>query len=72
MTAHRFDVVIIGSGAGGGTVAARLGALVSQGRSVLVLERGPRFLDGDFTGQELDMAGALYADGGGFRSSRYI
>ena len=66
MTARRYDVVIVGSGAGGGTVAARLGALVSQGRSVLVLERGPRFLDGDFTGQELDMAGALYADGGGF------
>ena len=66
MTAHRFDVVIVGSGAGGGTVAARLGELVGQGRSVLVLERGPRFHDADFTGRELDMAGQLYADGGGF------
>jgi len=66
MIARRYDVVIIGSGAGGGTVAARLGSLATQGRSVLVLERGPRFDDADFTGQELDMAGALYADGGGF------
>ena len=66
MSSLRFDVVIVGSGAGGGTVAARLGELVRQGRSVLVVERGPRFLDSDFTGRELEMAGALYADGGGF------
>ena len=32
-----YDVVVIGSGAGGGTVAQRLAA---QGRSVLILERG--------------------------------
>ena len=66
MTGRRYDVVIVGSGAGGGTVAARLGALVRQGKSVLVLERGPRFRDEDFTGRELEMAGALFADGGGF------
>ncbi|MEZ4457565.1 MAG: GMC family oxidoreductase [Gemmatimonadales bacterium] len=66
MTARRYDVVIVGSGAGGGTVAARLAPLVAAGRSVLVLEQGPRFRDDDFTGRELDMAGALYADNGGF------
>ncbi len=62
----RYDVVIVGSGAGGGTVAARLAPLVAQGKSVLVLERGPRFEDHEFTGREIEMAGALYADGGGF------
>ena len=66
MKIERCDVAIVGSGAGGGTVAQALAPLVAQGRRVLVLERGPRFLDADFTGQELDMAGALYADEGGF------
>lgn len=66
MKALRCDVAIVGSGAGGGTVAAALAPLVSGGKRVLVLERGPRFLDQDFTGRELDMAPALYADEGGF------
>jgi choline dehydrogenase len=60
------DVVIVGSGAGGGTVAQRLVPLAQAGKRVLVLERGPRFADADFTGQELDMAPALYAEAGGF------
>ena len=34
---HRFDLIIIGSGAGGGTVAQ---ALASTGASILILERG--------------------------------
>jgi long-chain-alcohol oxidase len=62
----RCDVVVVGSGAGGGTVAAALAPLVAEGKRVLVLERGPRFLDADFTGRELDMAPALYAEEGGF------
>lgn len=62
----RCDVAIVGSGAGGGTVAAALAPLVGAGKRVLVLERGPRFLERDFTGRELDMAPALYADEGGF------
>ena len=66
MKLARCDVAIVGSGAGGGTVAAALAPLVSQGKRVLVLERGPRFLEQDFTGRELDMAPALYADEGGF------
>ena len=37
---ERFDVVIIGSGAGGGTMAR---ALASTGRRILVLERGGHF-----------------------------
>ena len=66
MTARRYDVVIVGAGAGGGTVAQQLAPLVAQGKKVLVLEQGPRFLESDFTGRELEMAGELYVDGGGF------
>jgi choline dehydrogenase-like flavoprotein len=66
VTLKNYDVVIVGAGAGGGTVAQILAPLVSQGKSVLVLEQGPRFRDQDFTGRELDMANELYVDGGGF------
>ncbi|HEX9161070.1 MAG TPA: GMC family oxidoreductase [Thermoanaerobaculia bacterium] len=60
------DVVIIGSGAGGGTVAQELAPLVAAGYKVLVIEQGPRFTAADFTGRELDMAPVLYEDEGGF------
>ena len=66
MSSVRCHVAIVGSGAGGGTVAAALAPLAAAGKRVLVLERGPRFLEEDFTGRELDMAPALYADEGGF------
>ena len=66
MTTERCGVAIVGSGAGGGTVAQALAPLVAAGKRVLVLERGPRFRDQDFTGRELEMASALYADEGGF------
>jgi len=61
-----YDVAIIGSGAGGGTVALGLAPLARDGRRVLVLEQGPRLEDHEFTGRELEMAPALYEDGGGF------
>jgi choline dehydrogenase-like flavoprotein len=61
-----YDVVIVGAGAGGGTVAQALAPLATAGKRILVLEQGPRFLDQDFTGRELDMAPELYEDGGGF------
>ena len=64
-----YDVVIIGSGAGGGTVAQELAPLVRNGQSILVLEKGPRFADHEFTGVELEMAEALYEEGGGFLTS---
>jgi choline dehydrogenase-like flavoprotein len=61
-----YDVVIVGSGAGGGTVAQELAPLVKSGVRVLVLEQGPRLADDEFTGRELEMADALYEDGGAF------
>lgn len=60
------DVIIVGSGAGGGTVARTLAPLARDGMRVLVLEQGPRLDDHEFTGREIDMADALYEDGGGF------
>ncbi len=42
----RFDVVVVGSGAGGGVIA---GELAERGRSVLLLEAGPHRTAADFT-----------------------
>jgi choline dehydrogenase-like flavoprotein len=58
------DVVIIGSGAGGGTVAKTLAELARSGKRVLLLEKGPRHDTRTFDGQELAMATRLYASGG--------
>ncbi|HZI40983.1 MAG TPA: GMC family oxidoreductase [Gemmatimonadaceae bacterium] len=66
MIERDYDIVIIGSGAGGGTVAQELGKLVADGRRVLLLEQGARLADDEFTGRELDMSDALYEDAGGF------
>jgi len=60
------DVLIVGSGAGGGTVAQALVPLARDGRRVLLLEQGARLDEHEFTGREAEMAGALYEDGGGF------
>ncbi|PYO73386.1 MAG: hypothetical protein DMD67_15735, partial [Gemmatimonadetes bacterium] len=64
--AQAYDIVVIGSGAGGGTLAQELAPLVRDGVRILVLEKGPRFADHEFTGRELEMAEALYEDGGAF------
>ncbi|MGE5345102.1 MAG: GMC family oxidoreductase N-terminal domain-containing protein [Acidithiobacillales bacterium] len=66
MNEKTYDVVVIGSGAGGGTVAEGLGPLARAGYRVLVLEKGARLRDEEFTGREAEMADALYEDGGGF------
>lgn len=59
------DVVIIGSGAGGGTVAQTLASLARAGQRVILLEKGA-FLDRKrFDGREIDMAELLYEAGGG-------
>jgi choline dehydrogenase-like flavoprotein len=66
MIERDYDIVIIGSGAGGGTVAQELGKLVADGRRILLLEQGGRLADQEFTGRELDMSDAVYEDAGGF------
>ena len=66
MIERSYDIVIVGSGAGGGTVAQALAPMTRDGVRILVLEKGPRLRDDEFTGRELDMSGALYEDNGGF------
>jgi choline dehydrogenase-like flavoprotein len=54
---ERFEVVVVGSGAGGGVVA---GELASRGRSVLQLELGPHLTASDFTRWEAKAAHDLW------------
>jgi long-chain-alcohol oxidase len=56
------DVVIVGSGAGGGTAA---GVLAKAGLDVVVIEAGGYFSEEDFDGAELDGYVRLYLGGGG-------
>ncbi len=55
------DVVVIGSGAGGGVVA---GELAMAGKSVVVLEKGGYNSESDFTYQEAQATPELYLKGG--------
>ncbi len=55
------DVVVIGSGAGGATVAAEL---AEAGFDVIVLEEGSYYQTRDFTANTSAMARQLYRDGG--------
>lgn len=69
MNERAFDIVIIGSGAGGGTVAQELAPLCRDGVRIVVLEKGPRLRDDEFSGRESEMAQALYEQGGGLLSA---
>ena len=51
------DAVIVGSGAGGGMIAAELAA---AGKDVVILEKGGYYSESDFTGREADGMPALY------------
>jgi len=55
------EVLVIGSGAGGGLVA---GELAAAGRDVVVLEKGPNPSFREMTQVEGDMLGSLYLDSG--------
>lgn len=51
------DAVIVGSGAGGGMIAAELTA---AGKDVVILEKGGYYSESDFTGREADAMPQLY------------
>ncbi len=54
------DVIVVGSGAGGAVLAHDL---ASEGRDVLMLERGDYVPQEEFNEDEVDMLARLYADG---------
>ncbi len=58
-----YDVLIIGSGAGGGTVAERLSKLCAQGMRIAVVEAGPWYRREHFNMREPDML-SLFLDRG--------
>ncbi len=55
------DVVIVGSGAGGGVVA---GVLAQAGHHVIVLEKGGNYAEIDFTGREYEAFERMYEKAG--------
>jgi len=59
------DVVVVGSGAGGGTAAA---VLAQVGLDVVIVEAGRYFTEQDFDGAELSGFDRLYLNGGGMAS----
>jgi long-chain-alcohol oxidase len=59
------DVVIVGSGAGGGTAAA---VLAEAGLDVVIAEAGRYWTEKDFDGAELSGFDRLYLNGGGMAS----
>ena len=60
------DVVVVGSGAGGGTAAA---VLAKAGLDVVIVEAGRYFSERDFDGAELSGFDRLYLNGGGMASA---
>ena len=60
------DVVVVGSGAGGGTAAA---VLAQAGLDVVIVEAGRYFSERDFDGAELSGFDRLYVNGGGMASA---
>jgi len=65
MHERSYDIVIIGSGAGGGAVAKELAPLVAAGKKIAVLEWGAKLRREEYNGREVDMASRLYFDSGG-------
>lgn len=65
MIEKEYDIVIIGSGAGGGVVAQELSPLCRDGARVALLEWGAKLKPEEYTGRELEMADRLMFDGGG-------
>ncbi|MCC7441017.1 MAG: GMC family oxidoreductase [Bdellovibrionales bacterium] len=64
-----YDVVIVGSGAGGGTVAQALAPLCADGARIAILDWGGRFTAADNTRREIAMAEKYYFESGGFQTA---
>ena len=62
--AASYDVVVIGSGYGGGVAASRL---ARAGKRVCVLERGREYLTGEFPVKLSDMRAEMMVSGGRFK-----
>ncbi len=62
---HSYDIVVIGSGAGGGAVAKELAPLAADGKKIAILEWGSKLANDAYTGREVEMAKQLYFDSGG-------
>ena len=65
MRERDFDVVIVGSGAGGGAVAKELAPLCAAGVRIAVLEWGAKLREEELTGREVEVARKLYFESGG-------
>ena len=50
-----YDIVIVGSGAGGGTIAQKLIPLAKKGAKIAILEQGPHYPHAFFTQREIEM-----------------
>lgn len=58
-----YDILIIGSGAGGGTVADRLRPFAESGARIGIAESGPYYTREYFTQREIEMMGLLWQNG---------
>jgi choline dehydrogenase-like flavoprotein len=65
-----YDVLIIGSGAGGGTVASRLAPLAAAGARIAIAEAGPYYGRDAFNMREADMI-RLFKDNGAVPSRSF-
>ena len=65
MIDKQYDILIIGSGSGGGVMAKELSELCAAGKRIALLEWGPKLRPEEFTGDELEMTRRLYFDNGG-------
>jgi len=65
MQERKYDIVIIGSGAGGGAAAKELAPLCANGVKIAVLEMGAKLKEEEYTGREVEMSRRLYIDSGG-------
>jgi len=65
MHEREYDIVIVGSGAGGGTVAKELAPMCADGVRIAVLEWGAKLKEEEYTGREVEMSRRLYIDSGG-------